>query len=167
MIVTCSIQEYTILRTEITSVSYIFIPPQHEETSSCQFTVIDSVDPVDLQFVFTSLSNWREGGKDTKIHPSSSTNIVPTLQFDQAAVSPSVSYAPLSVTEQQQKQVAELMPAIDKSELSVPSCGEVKRVLPGSLVMETYSWKTVQFGEPVLRISTTGTKGTILSLPPG
>ncbi|XP_015772196.1 PREDICTED: androglobin-like [Acropora digitifera] len=38
---------------------------------------------------------------------------------------------------------------------------------PGRLVAEPYSWKSLVTGQPILRICTTGSKASVLSLPPG
>ena len=38
---------------------------------------------------------------------------------------------------------------------------------PGRLVAEPYSWKSLVTGQPILRICTTGTKASVLTLPPG
>lgn len=38
---------------------------------------------------------------------------------------------------------------------------------PGRLVAEPYSWKSLVTGQPILRICTTGTKASVLVLPPG
>ncbi|XP_068698412.1 androglobin-like isoform X1 [Montipora foliosa] len=38
---------------------------------------------------------------------------------------------------------------------------------PGRLVAEPYSWKSLVTGQPILRICTTGTKASVLNLPPG
>lgn len=40
-------------------------------------------------------------------------------------------------------------------------------MVPGSLIVEEYSWKSVQSGKFVLKLTTTGTKGTSITLPPG
>ena len=40
-------------------------------------------------------------------------------------------------------------------------------MVAGSLIMEEYSWKSIQSGKFVLRLTTTGTKGTSIALPPG
>lgn len=42
-----------------------------------------------------------------------------------------------------------------------------KCMISGCLIVQKYSWRTIALGEPLLTISTTGTKGTILMLPPG
>ena len=41
------------------------------------------------------------------------------------------------------------------------------QVVPGSLVVEPYSWRFIQASQPALRIATTGTTGATLTLPPG
>ena len=38
---------------------------------------------------------------------------------------------------------------------------------PGRLVAEPYSWKSLVTGQPILRICTTGTRASVLVLPPG
>lgn len=38
---------------------------------------------------------------------------------------------------------------------------------PGRLVAEPYSWKSLVTGQPILRICSTGTKASVLTLPPG
>ena len=60
--------------------------------------------------------------------------------------------------------------AVDNSDssLAVSEMGKKRKfMVPGCLVVQKYSWRTVQCDDPVLTISTTGTKGTILALPPG
>ena len=44
-----------------------------------------------------------------------------------------------------------------------------KEMLPqaGSLIAESYSWKSLSMGQPTLRLHTTATKAAHLSLPPG
>lgn len=46
---------------------------------------------------------------------------------------------------------------------------EEKPVSPtqGRLVAEPYSWKSLVTGQPILRICTTGTRASVLVLPPG
>ena len=44
---------------------------------------------------------------------------------------------------------------------------EQEYVIAGSLIVEEYSWKSIQSGKFVLRLTTTGTKGTSIILPPG
>ena len=44
---------------------------------------------------------------------------------------------------------------------------EQEYVIAGSLIVEEYSWKSIQSGKFVLRLTTTGTKGTSITLPPG
>ncbi|CAH1799230.1 unnamed protein product [Owenia fusiformis] len=43
----------------------------------------------------------------------------------------------------------------------------VEPVVPGLLVAEPYSWKSLVTGQPILRIRTTATKAAVLSLPEG
>ncbi len=40
-------------------------------------------------------------------------------------------------------------------------------LIPGLLVAEPYSWKSLIVGNPILRIRTTSTKAAALTLPPG
>ena len=44
---------------------------------------------------------------------------------------------------------------------------EQEYVIAGSLIVEEYSWKSIQSGKFVLRLTTTGTKGISITLPPG
>lgn len=44
---------------------------------------------------------------------------------------------------------------------------EREYVIAGSLIAEEYSWRSIQSGKFLLRLTTTGTKGTIIKLPPG
>lgn len=39
--------------------------------------------------------------------------------------------------------------------------------VPGSLDVESYSWKKIALPAPILKIRTTGVKSVILNLPPG
>ena len=44
---------------------------------------------------------------------------------------------------------------------------QVPKPVPGSLVVEPYSWKKVAASSPMLKIRTTGVKAVALTLPPG
>lgn len=130
------------------------------------FVVVDSVNPVELLFVFSSLSNWREGDRDTS---SSTPTNLPLMVGHRSTTTPSTSSP-------DENQVSEHKMATDhisdgaKSDSSLSESEMQKRrrcILPGRLVVQTHSWRTVQFGDPVLRISTTGTKGATIRLPPG
>ena len=123
--------------------------------------MVDSVDPVELLFVFSSLSNWREGDKDTNL-------CTPSKQV--SACSPTTSPEGTQPPVSEQKITIDHISDGAKSDSSLVE-NELqkmkKHILPGRLVVQTYCWRTVQFGDPVLQISTTGTKGAELPLPPG
>lgn len=151
--------------------------------------VVDSATSVDLLFVFASLSNWREGGRDThRCHLSA-----PIKNRSSRAFSPYRPSVSISVVSDQQCTLSpSSTPDQGGQSGEPPSSGSVaaskgmaedggggapapeqevqrgrNKILCGSLVMETYSWRSAQFGEPVLQISTTGVKGSLFSLPPG
>ena len=44
---------------------------------------------------------------------------------------------------------------------------QVGKPVPGSLVVEPYSWKRIASSAPMLKIRTTGIKSVVLNLPPG
>lgn len=126
---------------------------------SYQFSilVVDSPDPVTLYIVLTSLSNWREGQRNTH----TTTQRHPIGPISQAhAPSPPVGSSEGTAAEHQSNTNT----AASSSEGQAP---ERKYVIAGSLIVEAYSWKSVQCGKFVLRLTSTGTKGTTLSLPPG
>lgn len=145
-------------------------------------TVVDSVDPVKLLFVFSSLSNWRECGKDTHRCFLSA----PTKDNKSRPDRPSISVVsdqqgpttPSSTPDQGQRTE----PASAGSKGAVAVVGEEdqstpgneqeghrgrNKILNGSLVVETYLWRSAQFGKPVLQVATTGVKGALFSVPPG
>jgi len=134
------------------------------------------------------MCNWKEGDKDSHLYSSmnyvpapttapalalstpNSGNLSPDTQGngDQKKYSEQVAdSAKKGVPDESQK----LTDAVDNSDssLAVSEMAGKKRkfMVPGCLVMQRYSWRTVQFDDPVLTISTTGTKGIILVLPPG
>ena len=43
----------------------------------------------------------------------------------------------------------------------------LETIAPGSLVVQRYSWRSVEMGNPVMRMATTGMKGAVLDLEPG
>lgn len=142
-------------------------------------SVVDSPDPINLLFVFTSLSNWREGGKDTHRYPLSGPSSKHLSQgfnlngpsISVSAVSDLRPMTPSSTQDPLQPAETGSGPAKGDEVFISAEGGEVRqgksKVLCGSLVVETYSWMSTQLGDPVLQISTTGIKGEELSLPPG
>lgn len=44
---------------------------------------------------------------------------------------------------------------------------EITPLVPGHLMAEPYSWKSLITGQPLLRIHTTAIRSSFLSLPPG
>ena len=163
------------------------LPPPPTHLPYYIIAVVDSVDEVTLLFVFSSLSNWREGDKDTNLYTSSDftsscstpinlpahSSIAFSASLEKTKFPASNSSQAVSkVTTDSDAKVAK--PAADPN-YGAPSSGsslagaqEKKQyILPGRLVVQKFSWRTVQFGDPVLRISTTGTKGVAITLPPG
>ena len=135
---------------------------------------MDSPNPIDLIFVFSSLSNWREGGKDThRCHLSAPINTHMSNRFSHYR--PSISVSVVSerpLTPSSTPDTTLPVDGVSKGEESqTAEGGEARRgrnkVLCGSLVVETYCWSSMQFGDPVLQISTTGVKGATFVLPPG
>lgn len=149
--------------------------------------VVDSVEPVDLLFVFTSLSNWREGGKDTHRYLSAPIKNHRSCAFSPYRPSVSISVVsdqqgpttPSSTPDQGQRtepasagSMAGKGVAAGEEGQSTPGPEHEGRkgrnkILNGSLVVETYSWRSAQFGDPVLQMATTGVKGALFSVPPG
>ena len=149
--------------------------------------VVDSVEPVELLFVLSSLSNWREGGKDTHRCYLSAPTKENKSRGPLSPCRPSVSIS--VVFDQQGPTTPSSTP--DQGQHAEPACAGSKgaavageedqptpgtehegykgrdKILNGSLVVETYSWRSVQFGEPVLQMATTGVKGALFSVPPG
>ena len=121
--------------------------------------VIDSPDPVTLHIVFASLSNWREGQRNTHTttqrHPTSLSS----------TSHPHPSYTPTSTNGSVAAPPAEPQGESDEGCREQPP--EREYVIAGSLIAEEYSWRSIQSGKFLLRLTTTGTKGTIIKLPPG
>ena len=152
---------------------------------------MDNVEPTELLFIFSSLSNWKEGGKDTHVFtpprypPGSNTADAPQVHVAVSPVSPAAAnhsphQATFTTPNHQALTLSSMRPQNsssteqqstglgvkgDKSDLEVQQ--RRRTILCGSLVVETYSWQTIQFGNPVLRVNTTGTQGHLVSLPPG
>ena len=152
---------------------------------------MDNVEPTELLFIFSSLSNWKEGGKDTHVFtpprypPGSNIADAPQVHVVVSPVSPAATatahHSPHQATSttpnHQALTLSSMQPQNSSSaeqqsmDFGVKGDLEVQQrrrtILCGSLVVETYSWQTVQFGNPVLRVNTTGTQGHLVSLPPG
>ena len=149
----------------------------------CTILVVDSTSPVELLFVFSSLSNWREGGKDTHRFQLSRPSSHPPRRGSSPAYRPTVA---VSVMSDQQRPPtpstpSTLHPTEENTSMIEGEGGGVSsrrvssamrrsiigKILPGNLVMETYSWRTARFGDPVLQVATTGINGATFSLPAG
>ena len=139
------------------------------------------MSPVELLFVFSSLSNWREGGKDThRCHLSGPVTKRPSRGAS-PAYRPSIAVSGMSDHRRPSSPSSTpdtLLPPVEQAEEntsiveregggSATRGDGTTKVLSGSLVMETYSWRTARFGSPVLQVSTTGVKGAVFSLPAG
>ena len=98
--------------------------------------VVDSVESVLLHFTFASLSNWREGQKNT--HSKFKKRFLSLSNFG----------------------------GRDRGNGSKET-EEQEYVAPGSLIVEPYTWSSLQGSPPVLKVVTSAIKGTTLSLPPG
>ena len=118
-------------------------------------SVVDSPNPVTLHIVLASFSNWREGQRNTH---TTTQRRSPSLHV---AAPPHPPSSPPSATESsggpQNENNSGEQQALEKKEY----------VIAGSLIVEEYSWKSIQSGKFVLRLTTTGTKGTSITLPPG
>lgn len=145
---------------------------------------MDSVEPVEFLFVFSSLSNWREGGKDThRCYLSAPIKNNRSRAFSPYRPSVSISVVsdqqvpttPSSTPDQGQRtepaSAGSKGLAVDEGRSTPGPEQEGRRgrnkILSGSLVVETYSWRSVQFGDPVLQMATTGVKGALFTVPPG
>ena len=117
--------------------------------------VVDSSDPVTLHIVFASLSNWREGQRNTHTatqrHPTSLSSHPPP------PATPTGNGESTAATEPQGEDDGSCREQSPEREF----------VISGSLIVEAYSWRAIQSGKFVLRFTTTGAKGTVLRLPPG
>ncbi len=117
---------YNRLRRTIPAISCVSSDSCHAQTETVTSPppspVVDSPRPALLHFVLSSLSSWREGGKNTHTVPL-------------------------------------------KTPFPQPSGRET--ILPGCLLVSTFQWSSVQISQSLLTLRTTGTKGAILSLPPG
>ena len=138
---------------------------------------------MELLLVFSSLSNWRENGRDThRCHVPGPTSNRPSRGFSPASYRPAIAIPILS--DQRQftpcstpdtlfpvEQTEETASVVEGESSRGASAGSkragMSKILSGSLVMETYSWRTAKFGDPVLLMSTTGVKGAVFSLPAG
>ena len=118
------------------------------------FPVVDSPNPVTLHFILASFSNWREGQKNTH---TTTQRRSPNPAIAQPHPPP--SSRPNSSAEPPQNG--------SNSIGEQASVAEQEYVIAGSLIVEEYSWKSIQSGKFVLRLTTTGTKGTSITLPPG
>jgi hypothetical protein len=144
---------------------------------------MDNVKPVDLTFVFSSLSNWREGGKDTHrcylsgpmknnrsrvFSPHRPSVSISAVSDQPGPTSPSSTPDPGQHTEPASGSTVSKCAATGEEGQSTPGTEHGRsKILNGSLVVETYSWRSAQFGEPVLQIATTGIKGALFPVPPG
>ncbi len=149
--------------------------------------VIDSDEPAELVLVLSSISNWKEGDKDSHLYTSmkfvpplgslSSTLAVNTPNSGNLSPDPSATGDQKKLSDQMLdkgkkgvvEEQAKLSGTVVKSDSSLPASGVEKKkiMIPGTMLLLAYSWRTVKSGDPVLTISTTGTKGTVLMLPPG
>ena len=140
------------------------------------YVVVDSDKPVELLLVFSALSNWREGGQDThRCHlPTPIKSHYSRMSSPGGGGRPSIS---VSLVSDQQQRSASPSSIPEPISVEVNSTHESdppqrrkegrNKVLSASLVMEIYSWRNAQFGEPVLQVSTTGVKGATYSIPEG
>lgn len=96
--------------------------------------------------MFASLSNWREGQKTTSQRHSLGPPSTPTS-------------ASAGGNEGEQQH--------ESGGSACEQAPERDSITAGSLIVEPYSWKSVQSDKSVLRLTTTGTKGTTVTLPPG
>jgi hypothetical protein len=123
------------------------------ELSFCVFfPVVDSPNPVTLHLVLASFSNWREGQRNTHTTTAQRRSPKPVSAQPQPP-----SSRPNSSGE----------PPQNGSDSGEQASAEPEYVIAGSLIVEEYSWKSIQSGKYVLRLTTTGTKGTSVTLPPG
>ena len=118
----------------------------------CIHPVVDSPNPVTFHIVLASFSNWREGQKNT--HTTTQRHSLGLIS------QPHPPSSPPSTSESSGEPQNETKSS--EQALEGREC-----VVAGSLIMEEYSWKSIQLGKFVLRLTTTGTKGTSITLPPG
>ena len=118
-------------------------------------SVVDSPNPVTLHIVLASFSNWREGQRNTH---TTTQRCSPSLHV---AAPPHPPSSPPSATESSGG------PQNENDSGEQQALEEKEYVIVGSLIVEEYSWKSIQSGKFVLRLTTTGTKGTSITLPPG
>ena len=123
------------------------------------FSVVDSPNPVTLHFVLASFSNWREGQRNTHT----------TTTIQRRSPNPAIaqSHHPPPPSSSRPNSSAEPPQNGSTSGGEQASVAEQEYVIAGSLIVEEYSWKSIQSGKFVLRLTTTGTKGTSITLPPG
>lgn len=145
---------------------------------SILLTVVDSSYPISMHFVFSSLSNWREGGKDThRCHlsapthtrglPQRSSHYRPSISISAASDQHLTTPCSTPDTLQPMEAGGEMLVLEGSGGGEAKRAGGRNKILCGSLVVETSSWSSAQFGDPVLRVSTTGIKGALFSLPAG
>ena len=141
---------------------------------------MDSVKSVQLHFAFSSLSNWREGQRSLY----GATR--PTLGLIQERSEDSWMHHPLcteiyllkcpymyknlhiSTTHTHTHTHSPTNTTTPTEEGDTPhSADSMERTVAGTLVAQPFSWRSLQTNLPVLRIATTGIRGTTLTLPPG
>ncbi|KAL5457345.1 hypothetical protein EMCRGX_G034594 [Ephydatia muelleri] len=108
-----------------------------ESTEVPDILFVDSMEPIELLFVLSSLSNWLDGGKS---------------MF--AVSRPSLGPRTFLAGEKVHDQVG--------TDATAQEC-----VVAGSLTVEPYSWRNVLPTPPVLKLTTSAVATATLSLPPG
>ena len=117
-------------------------------------SVVDSPNPVTLHFVLASLSNWREGQRNTYTTQRQSLGLISHPRPPSTPASTDENLGEPQNENMSESTSAEMLPGREV-------------VIAGSLVVEEYSWKSIQSGKFVLRLTTTGTTGTSITLLPG
>ncbi|EDV24483.1 uncharacterized protein TRIADDRAFT_56318 [Trichoplax adhaerens] len=108
------------------------------KTAGSAAQIVDSLKPIELLFCFTSVSRWREIVIQSRHGRRESGSNHPTPVTSEAAAN---------------SQIANALSG--------------NHIHPGLLVAEPYTWKSLEVGEAILRLRTTGTKAVLLPLPAG
>ena len=119
------------------------------------FSVIDSPNSVTFHIVLASFSNWREGQRN--IHTTTQRHSLGLISQPHPPSSPPSTSKSSGEPQNENTNDNSSEQALEGREY----------VVPGSLIVEEYSWKSIKSGKFVLRLTTTGTKGTSITLPPG
>ncbi|CAG5118943.1 unnamed protein product, partial [Candidula unifasciata] len=118
------------------------------DSSAHFFLFVDSLAPMDIVVSYSVLAKW----------------------FDSPALHNDERERKSSVQSKQSQKETELSLALNLDDKPLQTGSEQKipaTIVPGTLIAEPFSWKSLVTGQPILRLRTTGTKSALLSLPPG